>query len=277
MNTTATSGAESSEQVMTHSQVAQAAAEAAKERHLGGTENVDKSGISSSSKWAGGAGMPMDDGQIYGILMKDHRALEPLLTDLVGMSMMNETLSNLLKQINELLIPHSRAEEEIFYNAIRASDPENKQPLHGYKEHADAELMIRMLQSASVIGVEWTTKAKQLREALLNHIQEEETEVFARARKIFTDQEARDLGQAFLVAKSKAQEQGAVGGLFHLVANLMPPWLADRLSNRKDPLCKDSACKDSTCKDSSCKDCKDSSCSNCKTAKSARKDDFLVE
>ena len=173
---------------------------------------------------------------IYDVLMQDHRDLEPLLDRMVQTSQANEDTSKLLQQISGMLVPHSRAEEETFYNAIRATDPDTKLPLHGYKEHAEAEGMLRLLQGASAIGVEWTTRAQKLREALLHHIQEEETEIFTRARQLFSDQEARDLARAFQEVKAQAEQQSAAGGMFHMMANLLPPWLSERLTSRKDPL-----------------------------------------
>jgi len=181
---------------------------------------------------------PGQGGLIYDLLTKDHRDLEPLLDRMVQTSEANEDTSKLLTQISSMLVPHSRAEEETFYNAIRATDPDTKLPLHGYKEHAEAEGMLRTLQGASMIGVEWTTKARALREALLHHIQEEETEIFTRARQLFTDQEARDLAKAFQDVKGEVMQQSAAGNMFHMMANMLPPWLSDRLTSRKDPLAK---------------------------------------
>jgi iron-sulfur cluster repair protein YtfE (RIC family) len=132
----------------------------------------------------------------------------------------------LIREIRNALIPHSRAEEAVFYNAIRQENQEKKQSQaliqHSYSDHMMAEGLLRSLQVTGLVDLGWRQTATKLREALSHHIQEEETEVFAVARKVLSDEESQQIGAAFVQLKPAIEAQGIVGTSLDLVANLMP-------------------------------------------------------
>ena len=160
---------------------------------------------------------------IYEALISDHNELKPLLDQLVAASQVNARTKDLLDQVQKLLIPHSRAEEAVFYNALRSIDSVKDIVNHSYTEHMEAEALLRALKGLGAIGIEWTTATKKLRESLLHHIADEEGRVFTQARQVLLDEEARQMAQAFAQAKRRAQQQGDLKNLGDLVANLMPP------------------------------------------------------
>lgn len=161
---------------------------------------------------------------IYEVLKEDHDELRPLLAQLVLETEINSDVKDLLKQIERILIPHARAEEAILYNALREMGPEKtrEKARHGYKEHMMAETLLRTLQGLSVVGVEWTSAAKKLRESLQHHIEEEEHEIFEAARQVFTTSEAESLAVAFEKLKQEYETQGSMKNSMEVIANLMP-------------------------------------------------------
>jgi hemerythrin superfamily protein len=196
---------------------------------------------SSSSSMAGGAGK--STGEIYDILRADHRALEPLLHRLVTVTVINEDSTKLLQQIQDLLIPHSRAEEEVFYNSIRRASPDDGSSMHGYKEHAMAETMLNQLKASHSYNADWTKTAEKLRDAILHHVEEEETRIFAVGKRVFTEEEARQLGTAFNELKPKYVGSSAMGSMMHMIGNLMPlRFKSDPLAEQKEKEAKCSSC-----------------------------------
>lgn len=164
---------------------------------------------------------------IYDTLKKDHDALKGLLQQLVNLSDdSGQERKRLLNEIRDGLIPHSRAEEAVFYNSIRLADTGKKIALHGYKEHMEAEALLRSLQMETSIHAGWQKTARKLQEAIEHHISEEETEVFAAARSLFTDQEAEQMSNAFEKLKPEVKEEGFFGNTLSMIKNLMPPHLA---------------------------------------------------
>jgi len=166
---------------------------------------------------------------IYQALTNDHDELKPLLDRLVEASEKDRETSDLLDQIHDLLIPHARAEEAVFYNSLREIEGTTSLVAHTYREHMQAEGILQTLRGLSKINVEWTTMAKKLRESLLHHIQEEEEEIFPKAQMVFADDEAEQMAIAFEHAKQQAEEQGELGNMADLVVNLMPKRLAEMM------------------------------------------------
>lgn len=160
---------------------------------------------------------------IYDCLKKDHDKVKSLLSDLLAVPKDNKARAKeLIEEIRDELIPHSRAEEAVFYNAIRAAH-QDSEVMHGYKEHLEAETLLRTLQFIDKVGVDWKATTLKLKEALEHHIREEETQLFSQARQVISDEEAEKIGEAFEQLKPQVKEENILQTTADLVANLMPP------------------------------------------------------
>lgn len=124
---------------------------------------------------------------IYESLKADHEKVKGLLSRLVTLGEGDEKeFSSLVEQIRDDLIPHSRAEEAVFYNSIRAVNTAKDLVWHGYEEHMMAESMLRTLQAGDKVDVHLLSIAKKLKAALEHHIEEEEGKIFSAAQHLFT-------------------------------------------------------------------------------------------
>jgi hemerythrin superfamily protein len=166
---------------------------------------------------------------IYQALEKDHIELKQLLWELVSLKEDDDYRYVLIEEIRSLLIPHARAEESVFYNTLRAIDADKKIILHGYQEHLEAESLLRSLQVMDKMNMSWKGTAKKLQETLLEHIQDEETEIFDEARNAFSDIEAQAMGDAFNQLKPKIEQEGFVKSTVDMIINMMPPRLSDKI------------------------------------------------
>jgi hemerythrin superfamily protein len=163
------------------------------------------------------------DMQIYEALKKDHDKVKQLLADLLALDDENdEARGALVEQIRDELIPHSRAEESVFYNSLRAVDATKSLAMHGYKEHLEAEGHLRMLQIKDRTDMDWKDTAQKLQESLLHHILEEETIMFEMAKEVLTSEEAEMMTEAFERLKPEIKEEGIVKNTWDMMANLMP-------------------------------------------------------
>lgn len=168
---------------------------------------------------------------IYQALKEDHEELLGLLDELCSLDKDDDYRFTLIEEIRDNLIPHSRAEESVFYNTLRALNADNKKVMHGYQEHLEAETLLRALQVMDKMNLDWIDTALKLRKALSHHIREEETEIFAIAQEVFSDEESEAMAEAFLELKPKIEEQGFLKNSFDMVRNLMPPRLADKMKD----------------------------------------------
>jgi hemerythrin-like domain-containing protein len=161
--------------------------------------------------------------KIYDALKKDHREVLVLLDRLIALSDEDDTRFKLADDIRDALIPHSRAEEAVFYNSIRALDADSGKVLHGYAEHLGAERWLRTLLVKEKVKLDWRATARKLKDALSHHIHEEETEIFALAQKVLTDEDAEKIGLAFERMKPEIKKEGMMKTTLEMVQNLMPP------------------------------------------------------
>jgi hemerythrin superfamily protein len=165
---------------------------------------------------------------IYTALSNDHRVFETQLDQLLASSKAgDERWKSVLDELRRGLIAHAHAEEAVFYNALREADQSKSLVMHSYAEHATAEGVIRTLGAAKAIDANWTTGIEKLSKDLRHHIQEEESKLFHAARKVFSSDEAEQIGQAFERMKVAMAKDGdsMVASTVDMIANLLPPRL----------------------------------------------------
>jgi hemerythrin superfamily protein len=169
--------------------------------------------------------------EIYEALKRDHEELKTLLDELCSLKEDDEYRFILIDEIRNNLVPHSRAEEAVFYNTLRAINADKKVVFHGYQEHLEAETLLRSLQVMDKLNFDWKTTAEKLREAVAHHVAEEESTIFDEAKASLTSEEAVAMAQAFEELKPKVKEEGFIKNSIDMVVNLMPPSLTNKLRN----------------------------------------------
>jgi hypothetical protein len=97
-----------------------------------------------------------------------------------------------------------RAEEKVFYDTIKACKAAHDLALEGYEEHDVVETLLQEMSQLSSGDDQWQAKLSVVAENLEDHIKEEEEgEIFQKAKKILSDEQAEELGEAFTAEKSK--------------------------------------------------------------------------
>jgi hemerythrin-like domain-containing protein len=134
---------------------------------------------------------------IYTLLKKDHDELKPMLKEL------SAGKEGKLRTMAEELKAHSEAEEKTFYRLLEKNPAMKELIAEGYKEHKEADRLSQALMKARGSKEKFTETAKQLQEAVLHHIKEEEGEMFTRARKIISRQQAFSMGEQFQTEKER--------------------------------------------------------------------------
>lgn len=170
--------------------------------------------------------------EIYEALKADHEDILGLLDELVALKDDDDYRFILVEEIRNALIPHARAEESVFYNTLRAVDADMKVVFMGFQEHVEAETLLRTLQLMDKMNLGWRKVAERLREAVMNHIEDEENEIFSEAKNAFTSEEATAMCEAFLELKPKMKDQNFLGSTADMFMNMLPPRLTDSLRNR---------------------------------------------
>ncbi len=144
---------------------------------------------------------------ILATLKQEHDEVKQLLADLQDADTAAQR-RRLVKEIKAALVPHTKAEEKVVYDAvIRLRDKEAQIDGHeGYLEHEWASKTLQRLEAiANTTSPEHRATAKVLKELVEHHIQEEENQVWADVKQHFSDNQRARMNIAFLNAKARVR------------------------------------------------------------------------
>jgi hypothetical protein len=129
------------------------------------------------------------------LLKADHDKMKKLLTEGESTTERGEkTRTELLDRIKSELSIHERIEEEIFYPALKSHPRAKDIVLEGYEEHHVVDEIMGELEATDVTDETWGAKFKVMKENIEHHMEEEEGEMFAKARQVFDADELDQLG-----------------------------------------------------------------------------------
>jgi hemerythrin superfamily protein len=129
------------------------------------------------------------------LLKADHDKVKKLLTELESTTERGiKTRQELFATIKGELTIHEIIEEEIFYPELKSHPRAKEIVLEGYEEHAVVDTLMGELEQLSVDDETWGPKAKVMKENIEHHIEEEEGEMFKKARQVLDADELEDLG-----------------------------------------------------------------------------------
>jgi hemerythrin superfamily protein len=142
------------------------------------------------------------------MLTEDHRAVKKLLSELETTTERGlKTREELFSRIHEALTIHEIIEEEIFYPALKEHPKAKEIVLEGYEEHGVVDGLMGELQVLPFDDETWGPKAKVMQENIEHHIEEEEGEMFAKARQVFDEAELEELGRLMAERRRSAQRE----------------------------------------------------------------------
>jgi hemerythrin superfamily protein len=142
------------------------------------------------------------------LLTNDHDTVEALLTELAESTPRGvKKRTELLEKIRVELKAHTTIEEEIFYPAFKEhgdQSDDDKMYFEALEEHrAAGELVLPDLLGTDVASEKFSGRAKVLKELVQHHADEEEKEMFPRAKKLLSKDELATLGEQMASRKSE--------------------------------------------------------------------------
>ncbi|MDQ3128868.1 MAG: hemerythrin domain-containing protein [Chloroflexota bacterium] len=142
------------------------------------------------------------------LLKADHVKVKKLLTELETTTERGIKIrAELFSTIKGELTVHEIIEEEIFYPALKSHPKAKDIVLEGYEEHHVVDVLMAELEQLDVTHETWGAKALVMKENIEHHIEEEEGEMFTKARQVFDTQELVDLGARMAARKTSAQRE----------------------------------------------------------------------
>lgn len=142
------------------------------------------------------------------LLKDDHDKIKKLLSEIKETTERAEkTRGELFSQIKLGLTVHEVIEEEIFYPALKEHPRAKEIVLEGYEEHDVVSRLLGELDALDPTDETFGPKAKVMAENVEHHIEEEEGEMFEKARQVFDRDELRELGERMARRKEEASRE----------------------------------------------------------------------
>lgn len=146
---------------------------------------------------------PKKNPDAIALLKQDHEKVRTLLGSLEKAT--GARREKLLAQIEQELKVHTTIEEEIFYPAFREAAKKKDDQVMVYEalqEHHVVDLVLPEARQGDN-SEDLKAKAKVLKELVEHHADEEEKDMFPRARKAMSREELRDLGDRMAARKKE--------------------------------------------------------------------------
>ncbi|MEI9903759.1 MAG: hemerythrin domain-containing protein [Asticcacaulis sp.] len=155
---------------------------------------------------------------IYSYIRKDHRKVAGLMDEVVASKDPSERQS-LFATIRQELILHLGSEEKTFYKAIEnatRAKPVEEQMQHAEHEHDEVRDYLKKLEGLDVRDEAWIETFGEFKHAVAHHVEEEEGDVWEKAKTYLSHDDALALAKAMDAAKKqemqKLAEPAGAGG-----------------------------------------------------------------
>ena len=139
------------------------------------------------------------------LLTDEHAAMKKLLSELESTTERGvKTREELFGRIKTDLTLHEIIEEEIFYPALKEHPKAKEIVLEGYEEHNVVDMIVREMEGLAFDDETWGAKAKVMQENIEHHMEEEEGDMFKKARQVFEESELEELGDRMARRREQA-------------------------------------------------------------------------
>src|SRR5438128_2615328 len=141
------------------------------------------------------------------LMKQDHKRLKKMLDQALEAEG-GPQREALMEHVRTELVAHERMEEEVFYPRLRNEEKARDSVLEGYEEHHVADVILDELLEVPPETDLWKAKVKVLKENVEHHMDEEESELFKKARAVLDRDELERLGDRMEKVKRAAEDQG---------------------------------------------------------------------
>lgn len=138
------------------------------------------------------------------LIKQDHKRLKKLLEE--TLEAQGTDRESRMDHLRTELVAHERMEEEVFYPRLRHEQKAREEVLEGYEEHHVADVLLDELLEVPAETDLWKAKVKVLKENVEHHMDEEESELFKKARSVLDRDELEQLGARMERIKRSAED-----------------------------------------------------------------------
>jgi hemerythrin superfamily protein len=142
---------------------------------------------------------------VYKLLRQDHETVKSIFEELEGTTdRAVKKREALFHDLNTELTVHALAEEKLLYPLLKEEEETREAALEAIEEHKVAKRLLKELEAGDKGTEEWLARLKVLRENVEHHVEEEEGELFRKAKAVLRGEEAERLGAEMEAFKEEA-------------------------------------------------------------------------
>lgn len=139
------------------------------------------------------------------MLKSQHREVEDLFERIGEASGL--TKERLFIQLADMLAIHTAIEERSFYPRVKAEETDELLE-ESVQEHLQVKRLLADLLDMETDSPEFDAKCRVMQEQLEHHIEEEESELFPTARKVFEPEVLDDIGEEMSAIEDDLRTEG---------------------------------------------------------------------
>ena len=145
---------------------------------------------------------------IYSAIKADHDEHRALLERIANTSGASEDRKTAWDAFYRDVKSHAAAEEETFYSKLISKTWGQDAARHSVHEHQQLDDLMEELRELDMSEGAWLEKFKTLKHDYEHHMEEEENEVFTRAKDVIAEEEIEGYGARF--EARKREERGLI-------------------------------------------------------------------
>jgi hemerythrin-like domain-containing protein len=143
----------------------------------------------------------------FALLTEDHQKVQRMMDKLAGTTEgAHKTRDSLFTELKKELEIHAAIEEEVFYPALRDAKETADLVDEALEEHETVKQLLHDLEDTANDTEEWTSMFAELKENVEHHVEEEEGDLFKKARKVLSADTIEELGRRLQDHKEALQK-----------------------------------------------------------------------
>src|SRR5579862_7798231 len=143
---------------------------------------------------------------ILDVIKKEHRLAASLIDQAESCEPGDPKLFDLAKQLEYALSTHVQIEERLFYSRLRKDAKDEEELVDVYEAYTEQDVaahLIDLLKSGRKPDEKFKAELQVLGESVKHHVKEEESNVFAIARRLVSTNERAELGEKWTRARQR--------------------------------------------------------------------------
>lgn len=120
---------------------------------------------------------------IFKELKLDHEVIKDLMKSLIHTKDNSEKREPIFNELKHELKEHAKHEKKYFYKPLLDSDTAEEKARRSIAEHKELDHFLDELSTTDINSGDWLEAFKKLEKRLLQHLDEEEKEIFELAEK----------------------------------------------------------------------------------------------